>query len=73
MTTDINLFVSEEIMEENGPWPRKSCQILHWIKVKDHDIGQNPHLKSEVNHVQGLLLELTFKNLYSSRFSFLSS
>ena len=63
MTIDINLFVSEEIMEENGPWPRQSCQILHRIEVENHDIGQSPHLKSEVNRMQGSLLELTSKNL----------
>ena len=64
MTTNINLFVSEEIMEENGPWPRQCCQILHQIKVKDHDIDQCPQLQRELNRVQGLLLELTSVNLH---------
>ena len=59
MTTNINLFMSEEIMEEDGPWPRQGCQILHQIEVEDHDRSQSPHLRSKVNRVQGLLLELT--------------
>ena len=27
MTTNINLFVSEEIMEEDGPWPRQGSSL----------------------------------------------
>ena len=64
MTTYIDHFVSEEIMEKNGPWLRQSCQVLHQIEVEDHDISQSPHLRREVSCVQGFLLELACKDLH---------
>ena len=64
MTTYIDLFVSEEIMEKNGPWLQQSCQVLHQIEVEDHDVSQSPHLRREVSCVQVILLELAFKDLH---------
>ena len=64
MSTNINFFMSKEIMEENGPRPQQSSQIIHQIKVEDHDIGQSPNLRRETDSVQGRLLELTSKNLH---------
>ena len=45
---------------------------FHQIMVEDHDVGSGSHLWRELNYVQGLLLELTSKNLQGSIFSFLS-
>ena len=56
--------MSEEIMEEDGPWPQQGCQILHQIEVEDNDIGQSLHLRREIIQVQGRLFELTSKNLH---------
>ena len=72
MTTNVDLFVSEEIIWEHGPWCEQDCQVLHRIEVEDHDVGQNSHFGGELNCVQGLLLELSSKNLHE-RLKFLFS
>ena len=64
MTTNINLFVSEEIMEKNCPWPQQGSQVLHLIEVENHDASQSPHLRIKVSYMQGRLLELASKDLH---------
>ena len=64
VSTNINLLVSEEIVQEDFPWSGQCRQVGDRIQIVDHHISKSPHLRTEWNYVHGFLGWCTTMNLY---------
>ena len=50
MSIDVNVLLVQA-MKKQYLWLRKSCQILHWVEVEEHDVGQCSHIWRKASSV----------------------
>ena len=51
ISIDVNVLLLVQAMKKQYLWLRKSCQILRWVEVEEHDVGQCSHIWRKASSV----------------------